>query len=250
MSAQETLRTGLIKELQLMLGDKMTDIDLEPEHYNTAINIALDRFRQRSSGSVDDSHVFLALQPDKQVYILPQEVQDVKAIYRRGVGSNTAGGTNFNPFEAGFANTYLLQSGKTGGLVSWDFFAQYQETAGRLFGSALNFNWSFPERKLTIIRKILSEETVLIQCFNQRPEIALLSDVYSKPWIREYALAWCKIMLGEARGKFTSGLPGPGGNVTLNGTELKQEGQATLDRLEQEIKDFVTSQYGWPFLIG
>ena len=62
-----------------------------------------------------------------------------------------------------------------------------------------------------------------------------------KQWIRKYALALCKEMLGQIRGKFTS-VPIPGESVTLNHSELlsqaKEEQQQLKDKL-MEILDRV-----------
>jgi len=63
-----------------------------------------------------------------------------------------------------------------------------------------------------------------------------------KQWIRKYALALCKEMLGQIRGKFTT-IPIPGESVTLNHSELllqaKEEQQQLRDKL-MEILDSVT----------
>jgi len=63
-----------------------------------------------------------------------------------------------------------------------------------------------------------------------------------KQWIRKYALALCKEMLGQIRGKFTT-MPIPGESVTLNHSELlsqaKEEQTALKDKL-MEILDTVT----------
>jgi hypothetical protein len=60
-----------------------------------------------------------------------------------------------------------------------------------------------------------------------------------KQWIRKYALALCKEMLGQIRGKFTT-MPIPGESVTLNHSELlsqaKEEQQQLKDKL-MEILD-------------
>lgn len=250
MSAETTPRTLLIKQLQLMLADQIVDVELDIEHYDTAIDLAIDRLRQRTDGALEESSLFITMQPEIQEYKLPDEVQEVRKLYRRGVGANSTGGTNFDPFEAAFSNIYLLQAGRTGGLATWDFFAQYQETIGRVFGSEINFTWDYSTRTLTLIRKITTEEDVLVHVYNQKPEISLLNDVYTKPWLRDYSLAVCKQTLGEARGKFTSGLPGPGGNVTYNGEALKQEALAEFERLEQEIQNFNTGNHGMPFIIA
>ena len=61
-----------------------------------------------------------------------------------------------------------------------------------------------------------------------------------KQWIRKYALAVCKEMLGQIRGKFTT-LPIPGESVTLNHAELlsqAKEEQTTLkDKLAEMLKE-------------
>lgn len=61
-----------------------------------------------------------------------------------------------------------------------------------------------------------------------------------KQWIRKYALALCKEMLGQIRGKFTT-IPIPGESVTLNHSELlsqaKEEQQQLKDKLMEILKE-------------
>jgi len=63
-----------------------------------------------------------------------------------------------------------------------------------------------------------------------------------KQWVRKYALALCKEMLGQIRGKFTT-MPIPGESVTLNHAELlsqaKEEQSSLRDKL-MEILDTMT----------
>lgn len=250
MSATESPRTKLKRQLQVLLGVNMVEIELEPEDYDTAIDLAIERIRQRTTGGVEESHIFFTLEPFVDTYTMPEEVQEVERLYRRGVGANSTGGTNFDPFEAAFSNIYLLQAGRTGGLATWDFFAQYQETIGRVFGSEINFIWQRSDHKLKLIRRPTAEEDVLVKVWMKKPEDIIIRDEYTGPWVRDYSLAKCKQMLGEARSKFPGGLVGPGGAVQLNGAELKADAQAEFERLEMEIQNFVTSDDGMPFRIG
>ena len=61
-----------------------------------------------------------------------------------------------------------------------------------------------------------------------------------KQWIRKYALALSKEMLGQIRGKFTT-IPIPGESVTLNHSELlsqaKEEQQTLKDKLAEMLKE-------------
>ena len=61
-----------------------------------------------------------------------------------------------------------------------------------------------------------------------------------KQWIRKYALALCKEMLGQIRGKFTT-IPIPGESVTLNYSDLlsqaKEEQTQLRDKLMEILKE-------------
>ena len=57
-----------------------------------------------------------------------------------------------------------------------------------------------------------------------------------KHWIRRYALALCKEMLGQIRGKFGGNIPIPGDNVTLNSGDLLTQAKDEQDSLKEELK--------------
>jgi hypothetical protein len=56
-----------------------------------------------------------------------------------------------------------------------------------------------------------------------------------KQWIRRFALALAKEMLGQVRSKFDK-VPIPGDSVTLNGDKLIAEGKEEKDKLREELK--------------
>ena len=56
-----------------------------------------------------------------------------------------------------------------------------------------------------------------------------------KQWIRKYALALCKEMLGQVRGKFTT-MPIPGESVTLNHAELLGQAKEEQAALKEELR--------------
>lgn len=243
-------RQDLIRDLQLRLADGIVDVELDREHYDVAIDNALAKYRQLSSGSVEESLIFIQTQKDVTEYTLPDEVQEVRRLYRRGIGTNSGGGTNFDPFDVAFNNMYMLQAGQIGGLAVFDAFAQYKETLGRVFGSEYNFLWNRNTKKLKILRNVQHEEEVMVGVYNFIPEAILLKDVYASPWLASYALALSKHYLGEARSKYKSGLPGAGGNVQLNGEDLKQESQQMQEQLKQELLNMEEGNSPLGFIIG
>jgi len=56
-----------------------------------------------------------------------------------------------------------------------------------------------------------------------------------KQWIRRFALALAKEMLGQIRGKFQT-VPIPGESVTLNHSELISQGKEEQEKLREELK--------------
>jgi hypothetical protein len=235
-----------------MLGDGMIDIELDPVHYETALQRSLAVFRQRSDNAVEESYLFLNLVENQNDYILPKEVQQVRQIFRRSVGSRTGngtGGTVFEPFNLAYTNTYLLSSTNMGGLLTYELFAGYQELIGKMFGSFINFTWHPQSRKLTIHQRPRGDESVMLLAYNIRPDFAIIDDVYAGQWIKDYSLANCKIMLGQAREKFAN-IAGPQGGSSLNGAAMKSEGQADIDRLTQELVTLVPGGQGYGLIIG
>ena len=252
MSQLDQSRQKVYDYCKIMLGDGMIDVELDPQHYQIALDRSLGVFRQRSDNAVEESYAFLTLTEGQNEYILPKEIQQVRQIFRRSIGSRTgngSGGTVFEPFNLAYTNTYLLSSTNMGGLLTYELFSQYQELIGKMFGSFINFTWQPQSRKLMIQQRPRGSEEVLLWVYNTKPDFAIIEDTYAGQWIKDYSLANCKIMLGQAREKFAS-IAGPQGGTALNGSAMKSEGQADLDRLTQELMTLVSGGSGYTFIIG
>lgn len=252
MTENENERQKVIDYCKLMLGDGMVDVELDPAHYNIAIDRALNKFRQRSSNAVEESYGFLMLEIDKNDYILPQEVTNVRQIFRRSIGSRSGGGQGgslYEPFNLAYSNTYLLTSSNMGGLATYYAFASYQKQVGKMFGSDINFTFNKTTKKLTIMQRPRSEEEVLLWLFNYRPDFNLLQDPFANQWLKDYSLATCKLMLGEAREKFNQ-IASPQGATSLNGTALKGEGKAEMETLEMDLVNYKDGGTPLTFVIG
>jgi hypothetical protein len=252
MTETENQRQKVIDYVQAMLGSGMVDVELDPIHYNTAINRALNKFRQRSSNSVEESFGFLTIQVDVNEYILPKEVMDVRQLFRRSIGSRSGGGeggTLFEPFNLAYSNTYLLASSNMGGLATYYAFASYQKQVGKMFGSDINFTFNKTTKLLTIMQRPRAEEELCLWLYNYRPDFNLIQDPQANQWLKDYSLATCKIMLGEAREKFNT-IASPQGSTTLNGQALKGEGKAEIELLELDLVNYKDGGTPLTFVIG
>lgn len=92
-------------------------------------------------------------------------------------------------------------------------------------------------------------ESVLLWIYNYKPDSMLLSDPQVYPWLQEYALAFCKSILGQARGKFST-IAGPQGAGQLNGAALLAEAQTEMEKLEEDLKTYVDGSQPLTWVIG
>ena len=98
-------------------------------------------------------------------------------------------------------------------------------------------------------RKFRAEDTVFAWVWVERDDEDLLIDPYAGPWLKDYAFAKAKFMLGEARAKFAT-IAGPQGGTSLNGDALKSEAAADIEKLEDDLKNYVDGGGYGGFIIG
>lgn len=254
-----SLRAAMTDYIRMRLGDGIVDVELDKEHYEMGINQALIKYRQRAQNAVEESYAHLRLLPETQEYILPKEVQTVRAIYRRGIGSVTGTtASQFEPFASGYLNTYMLVAGRVGGLTNYELFVDYQKMSMKMFGGFMNFTFNPTTKKLVVIRKmpyqkanpdVEQQESVLLWIYNTKPDQMILNDTQAYPWLQDYAYSFCKMILGEARSKFNQ-IAGPQGGATLNGSDLKNEAQQEMQKLEEDLKNYVDGSVPLTWVIG
>jgi hypothetical protein len=247
----DPLKKQLIEYVQLQLGDQIIDLELDPAHYESAYQRTLGTYRQRAQNAYEESYSFLQLQDSVNVYTLPQEVTQVRQIFRRTIGLGTAGNaSSFDPFGQAMLNVYLLNFDQAGGMATYDFYQQYVELAARMFGGYINYTWNPVTKKLQLIRDPRgSGEVVLLWTYNLRPEITLLADYQISQWFRDFMVGAAKLIIGEAREKFAS-IAGPGGGTALNGAAMKSEGQTIMDKCLEDLKLYVDGSQPLTFVIG
>ena len=250
-SSLETLKQNLFQYVRYQLGDQIIDIELDAEHYEAAYRNTVGTYRQRAQNAYEESYTFMELVTNVNIYELPQEVYSVRQIFRRTFGDSTGPfASNFDPFSQASLNVYLMNFNVAGGLATYDFYSQYVELAGRMFGAYMNYTYNPVTKKLQLIRDPKGTgEAVLMWTYNLKPEFNLLSDFQIVQWIRDYMVAACKMIIGEAREKFGQ-YAGPQGGSQLNGTAMKGEAQTSMDKLVEELKNYVDGSSPLSWVIG
>jgi len=245
------LKQDLIEYVKLQLGDQIVDLELDPAHYEAAYQKTIGTYRQRAENAYEEAYIFMELIRDVNIYTLPQEVASVRQVFRRTFGDSTGPfASNFDPFAQASINVYLMNFNVAGGLATYDFYSQYVELAGRMFGAYMNYTFNPVTKKLQLIRDPKGTgENVLLWVYQVKPEIQLLSDYQIQQWIKDYMLANCKMIIGEAREKFAT-IAGPQGGGTLNGTAMKSEAKETMADLIEQLKMYVDASQPLTWVIG
>lgn len=250
-STLDTLKQNLIEYVKLQLGDQIVDLELDAEHYEAAYQKTIGVYRQRAQNAYEESYSFFQFIKDVNIYTLPQEVITVRQLFRRTFGDATGPfASNFDPFSQASLNVYLMNFNVAGGLATYDFYSQYVEQAARMFGGYVNYTWNPVTKKLQVIRDPKATgEDVLLWTYNLKPEINLLSDFQISQWIRDYMVANCKMIIGEAREKFAT-IAGPQSGSSLNGAQMKSEAQAQMDSLIKDLSNYVDGSQPITWVIG
>jgi hypothetical protein len=250
-SSLETLKQDLFKYVQYQLGGQIIDLELDAEHFEAAYRNTVGTYRQRAQNAYEESYTFMELVTNVNIYELPQEVYSVRQIFRRTFGDSTGPfASNFDPFSQASLNVYLMNFNVAGGLATYDFYSQYVELAGRMFGAYMNYTFNPVTKKLQLIRDPKGTgEAVLLWTYNYKPEFNMLSDPLIAQWMRNYMVGNCKLIIGEAREKFGT-IAGPQGGTTLNGSAMKTEGLAIMEKGLEDLKNYVDGSQPLSWVIG
>lgn len=236
----DQLKEEIYQDLRYRLGDGIIDLEIDPEHFESAYKYAIRVYRQRAQNATQEAYVQLTMQEHQNTYTLPDQFVNIRQIFRRTVGLETGpSASSFDPFSSAILNTYLLNYNYAGGLATYDFYAGYVKLTARMFGGYVIYTYNRVTKELKLVRDPKGTgEVVLIWGDLFRPEEELILDAGSGPWITDWTLAQLKIIIGEAREKFGS-IAGPGGGTSLNGAAMKADGKAMQDALLEDLKRYV-----------
>ena len=236
----EQAKQGLYNNLRLRLGGDIIDLELDPQHYEAAYQYTIKLYRQRAQNATQESYTLMTIIKNVDTYTLPAEFVNVRSIFRRTVGLETGpSSTSFDPFSSAILNTYRLNYNYTGGMATYDFYAGYVELAARMFGGYVTYTFNPVTKVLKVVRDFKGTgERVLIWADVQRPEIELLMDPGIGVWIGDFMLGTLKLIIGEAREKYST-IAGPGGGTSLNGTAMKAEGAALQQKCLEDLGKYV-----------
>ena len=236
-------RRGLIETIKNLLGWPVIEVELTKAQMDVAIDLALEKLRSASSSAYKRGYFPLQLLPRVQKYKLTDatvgynKIVDVFYIYRSQ--ATFLGSAQGNNVYGQMAVQQLFNMGKFD-LVSYHMVSSYIETMQQLFAAEPQFGWDENTRILHIMKDFTNMETVLVDAMLERTEQELITDRWTKNWIKKYAAAQCRYMLAEIRGKFST-LPGAGGAISLNSADLRSKADQEIQECMDEIDNYVVN---------
>ena len=167
-----------------------------------------------------------------------RKVVNVKSIDQ---GSTTGINTLFTIESVLAQQTYFSYAMGNYGfdLVSWYTLKNWLETREKVLAQQIEFTFD----KRTQYLKIYPEPKnatywAVLTCWVERP----LRDIIKERWVYDYALAWCKILLAQVRGKYTS--INVFGGTSLHYDSIKSEGVKEKEELEKKLLEGAAAGFG------
>ncbi len=236
-------RRELMDSIRAQLGHPVVKVELTQFQLDTAVTAGLESLRKRSSVAYRRAFFFLDIMPGQQRYHMTDRAIGFDCIVNISAAYRFTSAFLSSAHGSGVFGQVVLQhlyNMGTFDLSSFHLVAQYVEQMEHLFATRLTYHWDEPTRNLDFYNVFVRPERVLLDTTTERTEQELLKDRWCKTWIEKYALAEARLMLSEIRGKYAS-LPGAGGGVALNASELIARHDQDKQELYQQIDDFLVN---------
>lgn len=250
-------RREVITAILTELGMGGVNVELTKAQLERAVNSALETLRQKSSAAYKRGFMFMDVVPESQHYVLSNKNEGYnKIVTVHGAFRMRGGRIGAYSYNDPFEQSMIQQLYYAGAfdLLSYHLLSAYNELLNEMFANNLNFTWNEYTRTLMFHQFLRSKERILLDVMVERSEQDLLTDRYTRPWLIKFATAKAMMMLAQVRGKFGS-LPGAGGGVSLNASDLSTQAQAYIEECMDEIENFVVNSIedvggGGSFILG
>lgn len=227
VKTREQFKTFILRSL----GEGLITVELSDDQLNLCIDNALELF----SMWVTFDQQYLAIDVKDYVedvgYTMPSNVVDISNLQDDLLA---VGNVNML-FSLG--NT-LLNSGNwpsfRGGSYNWlqyEQAMQFIDLTKRMTGGGFKFNYSCRSKILTLYPDPIKEKMeghIVLGVYVMRPEQEQMGEM----WVKKYALANAKVILGTVRSKFANVQLLGGGTID---TSIGQIGQEEMKELESQL---------------
>jgi hypothetical protein len=247
-------KSELAEKIKRRLGYPLVKIELEAEQIDDAIDDARQKFMRWAVGqATQETYCLMMLSAGQYEYEMPSSCKEVIGYSTRTTGGiNTLFTVDNYLFNMGMYDIFTLnESGYT--LVSYHIARDFLDTMKKYSVDQWNFKYhpytnileinptpasgnslSWTDANGTAYGPYDSPGFMLIRYFAVEGDD---EDIYTKSWVRDYATALCKVMLGRVRSKFESFASIGNTGISLDGSNLISEGKEEIEALSESVKD-------------
>jgi hypothetical protein len=218
-----------------MLGSPVIKVELSEAQVSTCINKAIQRYMQFKTPEPTYYYMDLSMHGGNGMVELPVFIpkeEIIEVTYSPNIDTFTfaqGGGDIFM--------SYFMQM-NNGQLLTDIYIAMsYKETYQRVLGIQPTYELVSGRNSNGDVRDFIRLHPVPTTAI----KMALLynraiseKEADQVAWIHKYALTWAKEILGRTRSKYSS-VPGPTGEITLDGNALLQEAFTDREKLDSEL---------------
>lgn len=222
------------------LGKPLIDINVSAEQVDDRIDDALDLFKDRHFDSMEETYLIkrITFEDYENGYItLPDIIIGVVHVFPI---SNSVGGGDADMFNILYQmnlNDYLTKQGiysTSGGLANFYIYQSNRSLISWMMIPEERFEFNKKTNKLVIYHSLSefynNDRPIVIKCYMT---IGEHKNIWSDPWLRDYATQLIKRQWSENIKKFGS-ITLPSG-MTLNGDTMYSEAIADIQRLEDQL---------------
>lgn len=238
--AQITNRNGLIDYCLRKLGYPVIKIEVSEEQVNDRIDDAIEFNIDYNHNMIEKKYLAFKLTQediDNNFVTMPEEVVAVSRILP--IRSNASTSANNFLFDLRYHVTAnaLLNTYATGDVSQFYITKQYLSTINDIFTNQPDFEFRRYTDKLYFSfdasDRFIVGDFLVIECHTP---IDVASRFWNDRLLREYCTALIKRQWASNISKFQD-VQLPGG-VKLNGSELYNQAQMEIDKVEQSIRDY------------
>ena len=234
----EKIRTipEFIGYIRTKLGEPKVRVELANSHIEANLSDAVNFYREyaRDNGN-QRGYLVVDMEKGERLYTLPENIMAVGAV-KQGPSGNTSAWVLATMSGAMASDALSL---RTFDMVSYTMLNHWIKYLRAVTRSQWRFLFNNNNKELTVMPTPSSNLRLFLSVYRENSVEEMLNDQF----IREYALAMCKVSLGTIRKKFGS-LPGFGGSVSLDGSDMVSEGKEEMKVLEDDL--IVSFKYSRP----
>jgi hypothetical protein len=228
----------MFQEVIATIGGTLVDVELEESDLLICFKKAKRTFQQKGHNSYRRQFVPVQIVKGTNTYPVADDVDTIVKFITPGSGASFSSDDAFAilGYNSMFENVLF---GGNGGFdqATYELYLQKIESLRRVMVTESQFHFDKFAKTVTLLKSPKANSTWFMECYAN-----LTDDEYSKvDWIIRWTIAEAKHMLGMAYAKFQS-LPGPMGEMSLNGSEYIQQSNQEKEQLLEDILNFVDGE--------